>query len=560
MFRLSGPRVAVTTAAVSVILSNAACSLHLNPGQEHLRQHGIFVGSLGNAKHALTEREAGSLGIDTDEPMSDADYDAYLDSLVAAAAASDAKSILIYIHGGRGQLHKTPQMNASLLPGMVGAGYYPIFVNWDSSDRTSLGWHVFRIRNGTDYGRVLGPLTSPGVIAVDLARGVVRIPQTALQQLGDVCRAFGRLGATGRPSDAYCPLSIADRKRHARLATIDSLTRRRFTTTQLRSDPRDPLRLSWGEYDVPWWERGYRVLTSNPVIWFTVNGSLWVVPPKVVTGALIDGFGTGEWNDMLRRTEVMFRPEREFQLGGSGPSTRHCTQVPRRALGATARLMDALAEAYCSGRLKQDRRIVLAGHSMGTIIANRILREYPELPIDTVYYMAAATSIDDMQASVIPFLRRNPNARFFSATLQPFAEAGERRGEFLGVPDLIVPRGTLLEWIDDYFGTAQTHLGQTAGKWTNIAPALNVFPDDVRSRVLVKAFGHRDPIDVGNYRRFFKKPTQHGHFSDPELRFYCPDFWAIRHTGIPPFVPLIAGAKVPTGPCPAVGVPSDSLQ
>jgi pimeloyl-ACP methyl ester carboxylesterase len=175
--------------------------------------------------------------------------------------------------------------------------------------------------------------------------------------------------------------------------------------------------------------------------------------------------------------------------------------------------------------------VILAGHSMGAIVVNRILREYPDLPVVRVQYLAAAASLADVESSVVPVLRRRPDATFEHATLHPYAEAGELQNPRpVGyLADVFVPRGSLLEWIDNYFENSRSPFDRRAGKWRNVALGLHVFPDSVRARVTVKAFGVGDPLDRGT--RFAREPAKHGSFGDPDLRFWCRDFWAVRREG-----------------------------
>jgi len=344
-----------------------------------------------------------------------------------------------------------------------------------------------------------------------------------------MCRNTMRIARrSGRPSDASCPWIKPDVEERARLTPIADSTRATRVVRRVeekRASPTgrarttssaDSLGVSWGDYRLSTGEQIYRASTS-----------VLFLPIKFPLGVLVDGLGTGAWDDMVRRTTAMFRPGTELcGPAGSGlPSARSPS-------GGAGRFLTAL-EAKINANPRREWRIILVGHSMGAIVANRILREYPTLPIIRVQYLASAASIADVESSVIPYLRRRPDATFETATLHPFAETGEYQSpKPIGkLADVFVPRGSLLEWIDDYFENARSPFDRRSGKWRNMALALHIFPEDVRNRVTIKAFGVGDPIDAGT--RFAQHPARHGEMADASLRFWCRDYWAVRHVGTP---------------------------
>jgi pimeloyl-ACP methyl ester carboxylesterase len=55
--------------------------------------------------------------------------------------------------------------------------------------------------------------------------------------------------------------------------------------------------------------------------------------------------------------------------------------------------------------------VTLVGHSMGTMLLNRLLTlAKPDLPIKRVVYLAPASRIDDFEHYVLPFLATHPSA------------------------------------------------------------------------------------------------------------------------------------------------------
>jgi pimeloyl-ACP methyl ester carboxylesterase len=54
--------------------------------------------------------------------------------------------------------------------------------------------------------------------------------------------------------------------------------------------------------------------------------------------------------------------------------------------------------------------VTLVGHSMGTMLLNRLLTlAKPDLPIKRVVYLAPASRIDDFEHYVLPFLATHPS-------------------------------------------------------------------------------------------------------------------------------------------------------
>ena len=148
--------------------------------------------------------------------------------------------------------------------------------------------------------------------------------------------------------------------------------------------------------------------------------------------------------------------------------------------------------------------IVLVGHSMGVIVMNEAIRMYPNLPYRNIVYMAAACSIREFVESVVPFLMDHKKARFFNLCLHPIAEAGQIPYKLID----LLPRGSLLEWIDNLFSAPHTLMDRRLGKWNNIMQATHVIPAEVRDQVTIKAFG------VGKGRN---EPQKHGEFNEIEF-------------------------------------------
>jgi hypothetical protein len=160
---------------------------------------------------------------------------------------------------------------------------------------------------------------------------------------------------------------------------------------------------------------------------------------------------------------------------------------------------------------------------MGTIVLDRVLLHFPDLPVSRIYYLAPATTVHELETGVVPFLERNPGTLYYHGMLHPYADAGEWQPGFLD----LVPRGSLLEWVDDYLTTPETPFDRVSGKWSNIVAARQVFTPAVRARVVLKSFGVRDRFDADDPVRY-RALERHDGLSLPGFRFWDDATWRIR--------------------------------
>lgn len=112
----------------------------------------------------------------------------------------------------------------------------------------------------------------------------------------------------------------------------------------------------------------------------------------------------------------------------------------------------------------------------------------------------------------MPFLRASPETQFHLLALHPVAEADE-----INAFDA-VPRGSLLEWIDNFYTNPATHSERVFGKWANAVPALNLFAS-VRDQVHFKAFD----VEGDSF------PQAHGQFHS--IPFWSPDAYEVDGLG-----------------------------
>ena len=209
-----------------------------------------------------------------------------------------------------------------------------------------------------------------------------------------------------------------------------------------------------------------------------------------------------------------------------GPTETQQLKEQREILtrGAFYLFFDRLKErlyggARGSGCDDKTTRITLIGHSMGAMVTNELLREFPQLPYENIVFMAAANSIRDFKAMTEPVLRRPPcpDLRFYNLTLHQEWDA--REIELEGA----APIGSLLEWIDDIFETPVTPTDRTLGKWENIVYAENEFDSGAAGRMFFHRFGLAapDPVMHGQFAQL-----SNSHTTCQSIPYWRPQFWA----------------------------------
>jgi pimeloyl-ACP methyl ester carboxylesterase len=373
----------------------------------------------------------------------------------APVGTNGKKQILIFAHGGL----NTENARLKRIEELIGLGegdpankitnYYPVFINWESGLGTSYGEHLISVRAGRKYeswGPVGWPL-APFVFIADIGKSVAKTPGVWIAQLTTDVKAAG------------------------------------YRTTAVKNS--DRLYEQWNFY----WENGLNGVDAwhgvtncgsrSRVVWDMTSYAL-TVPFKLVAAPFIDGFGQSAWENMYRRTETMFHSVYEFDLSfGNRGSLTHGVPIylDHAATGATAQFLDGLKKNLNTNEFE----ITLVGHSAGTIVLNKVLQRYPDLPYKRITYMAAACAISELEGSLIPVMKRQTNTTFLNWCLNPRAELSEKNAGDLA------PRGSLLEWIDNFLGAPRTATDRTLGKWENIMQSAHVFPPEIQSRVEIVA-------------------------------------------------------------------------
>ena len=396
--------------------------------------------------------------------------------------------VVIFVHGGMNPYSssKARVEDTNLISALAASNCYPILVVWDSGLPGAYMEHLFSVRQGEQH-HVLGAVTSPVILASDLAVGLVRLPTTL----------------TGRYYNDWRTSEFPNGKAVTHWEKFESLVSSNlpsFHPPQKEANTR-----TWTERSVRFTE--YVVTT----------------PTKVATLPLIDGLGTESWEMMRRRTRTMFKPPAIYEISDHPPQKQkqvanwlnRTTHAGVTNAGAMCFFGDTLAE--WSNETFTNLNFEFYGHSMGTIVLNELFRYQPDIKASRVAYLGAACSIDDFESALFPYLQTHTNTEFFSLSLHRMREreeyglfsAGLR---FIFLRDLIV-RGSLLNWVDDIFARPDTITERTLGAWENTARALPDIPADLRDRthlrgcdmeklqILQSVGGEREPQVHGDFTR-----------------------------------------------------------
>ena len=403
-------------------------------------------------------------------------YQSHLDGVFAGMEAfrkervkeGKQPKLLIFVHGGLNTQTTTIERVKESYQQIEKAGYYPIFINWQSSLFSSYRDHLLWVRQG--QWRDWGPIISPFYLIGDVLRGVVRAPLTwtfLLKNDLETVWDFGESHYTKKAFAAY----------HERF----------------------PENISEGHDQ----RTGYEMFVSS--LQYVVT-----VPTKLLIAPLLDAMGTSSWDIMLRRTKTLFHKDEEFESGATDVDT------PVTGEGGLSIFLRQFQKAI----QENDWEITLIGHSMGTIVITELLRQFPDIPFDNIVFMAGAATIRDYEHGVFPYLQRSDHraTQFYHLVLHEEAEARERWEKFPRVVDL-PPRGSLLVWIDNFLSTPKDPLDRTVGRWSNLVVTLGDTPKSVRERIHVKGFS----VGLGAPR---SDPQEHGDFTNiKKFHYWDPANW-----------------------------------
>ena len=168
---------------------------------------------------------------------------------------------------------------------------------------------------------------------------------------------------------------------------------------------------------------------------------------------------------------------------------------------------------------------------MGAFIINGMLGRYSNIHFRNIVYLAPACSCKDAAVVLRPYLKKHPKSTFYNLCIHPNRDANAMLAGGL------LPRGSVLKWIDLYFSDPLTSNDHCLGIWLTAMYTMPRLLGSAQSQCVMKAFGINDPI---TNTILIDAPENHTDFSNPKLRFWEPDFWKIpiryRNTKRCPFL------------------------
>ena len=455
-------------------------------------RHSIYVDGYGHLLNPVTEKPISNTGnVIKDYNAENLYIDRILSDFACQRRNDPNLKLTLFIHGGLNQFKDATTRARKYTNQMLADGQYPVFISWDSGFQSNYFDHLFRIRKGLSTP-VLGVPSAPFVLLEDIARSLSRIPASVYKEF-------------------KTPLVVT--------IAVKTEDERDYES---REDALSKL--------------GFDVQSSEP--FRGVAGDYWTIwnPLKLLGAPLVDGFGTGAWDGMLRRTDLVLTKSSAFEgnylpVGNAAKSKKTSYETQR---GEDARIFDTAATLFLK-RIEDfgdnAPQLNIIAHSMGSIVAVNILARHPSLRVNNLVFMGAAARVKDVENVVVPWLLNNPDSQFWNLSLDPYREMGENNYLDIG------PRGSLLNWIDFTFGEVNSYKDRTAGSWWNITRiAEDIFPKVTKAGLpqTTTTIDKDTPADASRLRarvhlvRFpigknCQWPQAHGEFDD--YQFWKEDYW-----------------------------------
>ncbi len=460
----------IVLACVFVLLAIAGCANKPFEAEDplyadhsgHSAKHALYIDRRG---YAITEELWASNLLDTNTWYGADRSTAEEDSLVAAIGeqakqeladcdndlADDAsrnsrngkpkKEILIFIHGGLNSNTTSLRRSKDLLykKSLASKCRFPIFINWRSGPFSSYKDHLISIRQGAEGG-ALAKVTSPLYFVTDIAQAAIGAPKSWVVQSKHSIRSTVLKNFSDYDALQACH---ADKGQN------------------IACKPAFELDCKTGKN-----RRGWRT-----ALWWTVS------PAKTIITPLTFELGKAAWNVMLHRTNALLWKSCSLQTGCiKRQAEANSYELGQGALAKLVRSIEAITRADDS------YEITFIGHSMGTILINRIVAALPQLPVQNIVFLAAADSIRNTQYGALRFLKDNKQAHFYSWMLHPDNEARELPGYGFA------PSGSILTWIDTMFTTPESLLDYRFGRWDSIKHFPELFDNEIASRSRLMVF------------------------------------------------------------------------
>lgn len=442
-------------------------------------------------------------------------YQALLDDIEEAMLASSVADqtstgnrqpvrVLIWLHGGlnnpsvndrRLAENKTFPAQDGFREKIKAAGYYPLFISWRSGAWVSVADRYNKVRNG---GLAQGPfayIRGGAYLTTDFLTGVAQLPETlwdgGAEKIGEI-----------------------DRDRQYGLLNRDKNDARWVDCFKSEDGLPGSAIASWGA-------NNQNFSGGEALFYHTKHVVPGVV--RIATTPMTQGLATPAWQMMLRRSKNLMVMEADALAleDGYGVTSENESIAAKEFAGNGVVAVLARRLEVLDRRLKKEGRtleIYLYGHSMGAIVANELVENFPDLPYSRIVHMAAADSVRNWLDKTAPYLETHPNVNFYNLVLHPVNEEREDTSTVS-----LIPEGSLLVWLDSMLTKPDHVLDRRSGRWDNakyLLPTyakLNRLADGSRrpGEIKLKVFGLNDSVP--------QTPSTHGDFSEKE--FWRPEFF-----------------------------------
>ena len=407
----------------------------------------------------------------------------HIDRIIRGIEDSKKKKVLVFIHGGLGTKKGWTEKIEKLRGEADIDGYYPVFVTWRSGIFTSILGRYSGVRNGVDRSLADAIGTAPAYFISDVTRGIAALPESYQEQTQNIFESEDKIFS----------------RNHEEIVKFQKRFGSSFYYT------------GYGNSEGPLGGLWYRTKQVIP-------GAA-----RVVTSPIIDGLGEKAWNIMFRRARLLTYRQTDLAFRGISEGGEYAGQTADYSLaevgskyyeksganGVAAQLMRGLSNI-------DGIKITLAGHSMGAIVANDLVAEFPEIKYDKILHFASADSNRHLVEKTFRYLgkKENKQTQFWNLCLHPTNE--EREQSVQGA----VPQGSLLIWLDYYLMNPETTMDRRAGRWDNVKWILPHF--EKLPNAQIKVFGRRDSRG-DEVKKKLEWPIKHGDFS--ERYFWKEEFY-----------------------------------
>ena len=442
------------------------------------QKHVVLVTSLGQAVEPGPSQAASTVS-----------KESFADLFAEKDRFPDQK-IILFIQGGLDDLDTAigRAQDAPSIAAMEAKGYFPIFIGWDANLGTSYWEHLKTARGIYEPNNWIATL--PLTLVADAGGAVSNAPLAFFHQFFETdTRRLKFASSSFTNTTDYVPVKGLNPE--PQVVNNEYAQLRRLYETE----PDQALKIQLGSFSYS----SQRAILGSATY-------LASFPSKTLLLPVLQTGGLGAWQRMRGRVINLFHKPYEFNLldiyhrpterafeEGVRPDDASETYAKDRAGGMALFMRDLEAYQKAHPALTID----LVAHSAGTLVASEMLFRNPDVKYNHIVFMAAACSLNDLEKSVLPYLKRHKTdsvpTPFYDLCLHPQHEVDEWRLQQVsftnGLEEFAAERGSLLEWIDNFYSTPEGFMDRVLGKWENIVQAAHIIPGDLRPLITIKGFG-----------------------------------------------------------------------